>query len=131
MISKRKIGKYSFQYVDYDVTIRAEWVDHDFGHEKTPRYEVRVYAERIDGGANERFRTSAEAPVNPSPSVIQRLVGKEPRRTNLADLVELGCERIRDDIDEMYKDIGLHRDEEEFAARVEAEAAVESWAEVE
>ncbi|WP_233553874.1 hypothetical protein [Halococcus sp. IIIV-5B] len=30
----------------------------------------------------------------------------------------------------MYDDIGIHRDEDEFIARAEAEAAIESWAEV-
>ena len=134
MISKREIGEYSFQYADYEVTVHAKWQDHDYSHEKTPRYVVNAYARRIDGGATERFSANAEAPVegDDAPSIFDLIFGpgEIERSADLDELVEQACEDIRDQIDGMYEDIGLNQAEEEFQARVEAEAAVESWTEV-
>lgn len=130
MVSHRRIGEYSFQYVDYNVTVRAKWVDHNCSHEKTPRYEVHARADRIDGGVCENFSATAEAPVKRGPSLLMKLFGAETGKTDLADLVEKACDRVRAQIDGMYEDIGVDQAREEFQARVEAEAAVESWAEV-
>lgn len=129
-LSHRELGTHKFEYADYSVTVSARWVDHDYGHEKTPRYEVSARAYRIDGGACESFSTSAEAPLRREPNFLGRLFGVEPKEADLADLVEGACNRIRSQIDGMYADIGVDEAEADFQARVEAEAAVESWVEV-
>ena len=131
MYPSRKIGCYQFQYVDYDITVSAEWQGRDERFRKKPCYEVSAHATRIGGNDGYgRFSTKVTAPVHPSPSLIGRLLGRRPSKTELADLVAKACEQIRTKIDGMYDDIGVHRDEDEFIARAEAEAAIESWAEV-
>jgi hypothetical protein len=130
MFSTRKIGSYEFQYIDYEVTVRAKWRGRDERFGREPQYEVVVHAVRIGDDGSGTFYTSVEAPVRPSPSITDRLLGRRPPKTKLADLVAEACEEIRTKIDGMYADIGIHRDEDEFIARAEAEAAIESWVEV-
>lgn len=129
-LSRREIGEHRFQYADYDIKVSAVWEDHNYFHEKTPRYEVTAYASRVNGGACENFMSTAGAPVYRSPGLLGKLVGQNPEKTNLEDLVEVACERIRGKIDSMYTDIGVNRAEDQFQARVEAEEAVTSWVEV-
>lgn len=136
MFPSRKIGRYKFQYTDYEVTVSAEWQGRDGRLRQQPCYEVSAYATRIGDDGYEsyerygRFSTEVRAPVHPSPSFTDRLLGRRPPKTKLADLVAKACEQMRTKIDGMYDDIGIHRDEDEFIARAEAEAAIESWAEV-
>jgi hypothetical protein len=129
MVPTRNIGRYEFQYIDYEVTIRAKWRGRYERVGQEPQYEVSVHATRIGDGGSGTFFASVRAPVRPSPSIIDRLLGRRPPKTKLADLVAEACEEIRTKIDNMYDDIGVHRDEDEFIARVEAEAAIESWVE--
>jgi len=127
MISERDIGEHTFDYAGYQVTVSATWVDHEYTHEKTPRYEVYATAKRTDGTVMEHFDAKAAAPVEPERSLLGKILGVQQKQTELEDLVVATCDDIRKQIDTMYKQIGVNRDEDTFQSRIEAEAAVESW----
>lgn len=130
--TQRKIGEHTFEYAEYVVTVKALWEQWD---DRTPEYVVATQAERkTETDENDSFYKKVSRPVErvERPNFVKRLFGAETRtvKTDMEDVVELACERIRKNIDSMYEDIGKAGEtaEETFEARMEAESAVMSWA---